>query len=188
MAGAGPKMRTKYFMISTPKSQRGFTLIELMIVTALMVILSLTVSAMFMTFLITNARTNTKNTLKVEGSYALSQMEFLLRNSYQLVQNSDSQVCQSSMDRIRLESIDGGQTEFYLETSEDPPRIASNSGVYLTSDAVMVENLQFSCTESYSGVRSVTIDFDLTKIVPSVTNNTNEESREHFSSVVSLRN
>lgn len=168
--------------------QQGFTLIELMIVTALMVILSLTVSSMFMTFLITNARTNTKNTLKVEGSYALSQMEFLLRNSYQLVPNSDAQVCQSAMDRIRLESLDGGLTEFYLETAEDPARIASNSGVFLTSDAVMVQNLQFSCTESTSGIRSVSIDFDLTKIVPSVTNDSNEESTQHFSSVVSLRN
>ena len=87
--------------------QAGFTLIELMIVTSLMVILSLTVSALFMTFLITNARTNTKNTLKVEGSYALSQMEFMLRNSIQVVENSNTQVCQSDMDRIRIQSLEG---------------------------------------------------------------------------------
>lgn len=169
------------------KVEAGFTLIELLIVTALIVILSLTVSAMFMTFLVTNARTNTKNTLKVEGSHALTQMEYMLRNSYQLVENSDAQLCQSSMDRIAFESIDGQQTEFYLDDSIDPSKIASNSA-YLTSDRVMVQNLSFSCTEAYSGVRSVTIDFDLSKIVPSVSNTTNEASTEHFSAIVSLRN
>jgi len=169
-------------------SQNGFTLIELLIVTALMVILTLTVSAMFMTFMVTNARTNTKNTLKVEGSYALSQIEFMLRNSYKLVENSDTQVCQGNMDRIALESIDGGQTEFFLDTSVTPPKIASNSGTYLTSDTVQVANLQFDCSERYSGERSVTIDFDLSKVVPSISNTTSEESSQHFSSVVSLRN
>ena len=168
--------------------QSGFTLIELMIVTSLMVILTLTVSAMFMTFLITNARTNTKNTLKVEGSYALSQMEFLLRNSYKLVENSDTQTCQSSMDSIRLESIDGGQTEFFLETAGSTTKIASNSGEYLTSDAVLAENLSFNCTEASSGNHTVTIDFDLTKLVPSVSNTTNEDSTQHFSANISLRN
>ena len=176
------------FFVKKQQKQAGFTLIELMIVTSLMVILSLTVSSMFMTFLITNARTNTRNTLKVEGSYALSQMEFMLRNSYQLVDNQFTQVCQSSMDSIALESLDGGVTEFMLEDDNGIDKIASNSGVYLTSDTVMAENLVFSCTEAYSGVRSVQIDFDLTKVVPSVTNTTNEESSQHFTSVVSLRN
>lgn len=175
--------------------QAGFTLIELMIVTSLIVILSLTVSAMFMTFLITNARTNTKNTLKVEGAHALTQMEYMLRNSFTLVQNADSQICQSDMNSIAFESIDGGRTEFRLDTTTNPPRIASTSAVtnaHLTSDRVRVlqnaTSLKFSCTESSNGVRSVTIRFSLSKIVPSVNNTTNEASIEHFSSVVSLRN
>ncbi len=173
--------------LKTAKNQ-GFTLIELMIVTSLMVILSLTVSAMFMTFLVTNARTNTKNTLKIEGSYALSQMEFLLRNSYQVVENSDTQICQASMDKIKLESLDGGQTEFFLELNGTSTKIASNSGMYITSDEVEAENLQFSCTESVSGGRSVKIDFDLNKVIPSVNNTSAEESTQHFSTIVSLRN
>lgn len=168
--------------------QSGFTLIELMIVTSLMVILSLTVSSMFMTFLITNARTNTKNTLKVEGSNALSQMEFMLRNSYQLTTNSSTQVCQSSMSSIALESLDGGVTEFMLEDDNGVTKIASNSGVFLTSDAVMAQNLVFNCDTYGSDVRSVKIDFDLSKVVPSVSNTTNEESTQHFTTVVSLRN
>ncbi len=180
---------------SKQRVQAGFTLIELMIVTALMVVLSLTVSAMFMTFMVTNARTNTKNTLKIEGSYALAQMEFMLRNSYQLVENSSAQVCQSdadsvAMDSIAVESIDGGITEFSIETDGTVNKIASNSGNFLTSDAVTVvtDSLKFNCTESYNGVRSVKIDFDLSKVVPSVTNTTNEESTQHFTTVVSLRN
>lgn len=170
--------------------QSGFTLIELMIVTSLMVILSLTVSSMFMTFLITNARTNTKNTLKVEGSNALSQMEFMLRNSYQLTTNSSAQVCQSNMSSIALESLDGGVTEFIEAIDDSVSKIASNSDVFLTSDAVTVVpgSLQFDCTEAYSGTRSVQIDFDLSKVVPSVNNTTNEESTQHFTTVVSLRN
>jgi prepilin-type N-terminal cleavage/methylation domain-containing protein len=172
-------------------SKAGFTLIELLIVTSLVVILSLTVSAMFMTFLITNARTNTKNTLKVEGSHALSQMEHMLRNSYQLVENSDTQICQSNMDSIALESVDGGRTEFRIDNSSNPARIASNSA-HLTSDRVAVvanaNSLKFDCVEGSSGARSVTIKFQLSKIVPSVNNTTNEASTESFSAIVSLRN
>jgi prepilin-type N-terminal cleavage/methylation domain-containing protein len=165
--------------------QSGFTLIELLIVTSLMVFLVLTVTAMFMTFLISNAKTNTRNTLKVAGTQALSQIEFLLRNSFQLVPNANSQVCQSVMNNIRFESIDGGTTTISLDAATN--KIASNSA-FLTSDAVRATTLNFDCTETSNGTQYVTIYFELEKVSPAINNSGGTATREEFSTTVNLRN
>ncbi len=171
-------------MTAPASKQHGFTLIELMIVTSLMVILILTVSSMFMTFLISNARTNTKNTLKVEGSYALSQMEYLLRNSFEITENASAQICQIGMDSIAFESIHGGITELALDTAE--AKIASNSA-FLTSSAVAASGLVFDCHENADGSRYVDITFQLDKTAPTI-NETNTPSTEQFKATVVLRN
>lgn len=62
-------------------SKSGFTLIELMVVTTIVVLLLLSVSSMFMTFMLSNARTNITRQIKAEGSEMISQMEFVLRNA-----------------------------------------------------------------------------------------------------------
>ncbi len=165
--------------------QHGFTLIELMIVTSLMVILILTVSSMFMTFLISNAKTNTKNTLKVEGSYALGQMEFLLRNSYTLVDNATGQICQTGMDSIAFDAINGGTTELQLDVTG---KIASNSA-FLTSNAVAARQLVFDCYENADGSRYVDISFQLDKVAPTINQTAaTPASTESFAATVVLRN
>lgn len=68
--------------------KNGFTLIELLVVTSIVIMLLLTISSMFMTFLISNARTNISRQIKAEGSEMIDRMEFVLRNARSVNQTS----------------------------------------------------------------------------------------------------
>jgi len=159
---------------STQTQKNGFTLIELLITTSLAVLLLLAISSFFMTFLIGNSKTNTKQTVKEEGFFALSQMEFLIRNSKYI---DETIPCTTGMTSITIVSLDGGSTVLALNTDH----IASNSA-FLTSDAVTISNpLTFDCSGEV-GNRQIKINFGLEKITPDGT------ISEQFNSIVSLRN
>lgn len=172
----------------------GFTLIELLITTALTVLLMLGITSMFMTFLLGNSKTNTRKTVKEEGSYALSQMEFLLKNAHYIDETINGNNCQDNMTEIDIVSLDGGTTT--LGTIETPAtsgvmKIASGSdgildedSIALTSDSVLFingEELLFDCSGPV-GNRQVKINFGLSKITPDGT------VTESFSSNVNIRN
>ena len=165
---------------STQTRKNGFTLIELLITTSLTVLLLLAISSLFMTFLIGNSKTNTKKTVKEEGFYALSQMEFLIRNSQYI-----DGPCMPEMTSIVIVSKDGGSTTLTALPDADDDnkiKIASNSA-FLTSGAVTLdlENSRFDCSGSV-GNRQVGIRFGLEKTTP------DGIVSEQFNSIVSLRN
>ncbi|NCN87733.1 MAG: hypothetical protein GW941_02460 [Candidatus Pacebacteria bacterium] len=168
---------------STQTRKNGFTLIELLITTSLTVLLLLAISSLFMTFLIGNSKTNTKKTVKEEGYYALSQMEFLIRNSQYIDETVTP--CMPEMMSIAIVSKDGGSTILTaLPDAADNSKIkiASNEA-FLTSGAVTLdlENSRFDCSGSV-GNRQVGIRFGLEKTTP------DGIVSEQFNSIVSLRN
>lgn len=127
----------------------GFSLIELLIVVSLTVMLMLAASTIFLTFLVGNTRISSDQIIKQEGQYALNQMEFLLRNSLELLPNNNGYKCQPGMTEIRFKSIDGGVTTLMKEADNGIDKIASNSEVYLTSDSVeIVEGPIFDCSQT----------------------------------------
>ncbi len=175
--------------IRQPIRQAGFTMVELLIVVTLSVMLMLGATALFMTFLIGNTRTNADQTVKAEGEYALSQIEFLLRNSVELISNSYGQECEASMQEIAFLSYDGGVTYLFGEEDEDGfTKIASNSGVYLTSsDVDITSGPIFNCEASDDGlIQYVDINFTLRKGTPGV-NQANEIVEQTFSTGVNVR-
>ena len=158
------------------REQDGFTLIELLIVVTLTVMLMLSASALFMTFLISGGKANTIQLVKNEGDHALNQMEFLLRNAIELQPNPASvpnpgQTCLTTMNAISFKSLDGGVTTLYAQTDTDNKlKIASNSGIFLTSGNVTLTGQPtFSCaTSSDDRIKYVTITFTLRKGTPGV--------------------
>lgn len=171
-------------LIKSPQQlqKNGFTLIELLITTALSALLLLGISSLFMTFLLGNAKTNTKKTINQEGSFALGQMEFLIRNSQYIDETSNP--CTGGMSSITIVSLDGGSTTFaaVADTSDNNSiKLASNSA-FLTSGAVTISsNPTFDCSGAV-GNRQVGITFGLEKITPDGT------VTQQFNSSVSLRN
>lgn len=158
--------------------QSGFTLIELLVVTSLLVFLLISISALFMTFMLSASRLNTRNTVKAEGRHALNQMEFMLRNALEISTNGNGQVCSTGMNRIALLSSDGFITEF----SALDGKIASNSAKLTSESVQIVSGPTFDCEYGATGDGYVRITFELRKTIP------DSVISERFSSIVSLRN
>ena len=173
----------------------GFTLIELLIVTTISALLLLTVSSVLMTFMLSNNKSGSRQKVVSEGKFALSQMEFLLRNSIKLVPNINNQTCEANMDSIAFSSIDGQYTEL-LSTIDSAAseesggdgvtKIASMAGLvnpyFLTSDAVTIDSgPSFNCVEEGNN-KYVEITFTLSK------NPSNNFVPETFNSRINLRN
>lgn len=161
------------------RHQAGFTLVELLMVTALSVMIMLTATAMFMTFLIGNTKTSTAKLVKAEGDFALNQMAFLIRNAIELEPTTDTvtppgnviKTCESGMGTLALKSLDGETTILTRATdpSDNRPKIASNSS-YLTSGAItLTSGPTFNCTRGSDYTSQyVTITFTLRKGTPGV--------------------
>src|SRR3989339_275480 len=88
----------------------GFTFVELLVVITLMVMLMLTAASMFFTTLIGTGKTNSNFQVKEEGDYAISQMEFLLRNAVAV----DSATCAPGGSEITFTNYDNGLTTLQL--------------------------------------------------------------------------
>ncbi len=162
---------------TTRTAMKGFTLIELIVVVSLTVLLMLTATSIFLSTLVGNTKNSASLQVRNEGEYALSQMEFLLRNAVELVPNSDGLICEQDMSSIAFKSYDSGITELLQEedvNDSNMVKIASNSGVkatvgssstYLTSGSIqIVSDLDFDCQRGADlGTAYVTISFDLQK-------------------------
>lgn len=169
------------------QSQQGFTLVEMLIVTALTVLLIVAGTSLFISTILGGGRANTSTIVKTNGDYALGQMEFLLRNGTKLlplVPSDPSSACYQNMDSIRVQSADREITTFFTENN----KIASNSGVYLTSDEVTVVNrLDFDCLQSPDrSVSTVQINFTLSKGQEGV-DRVSDIQEQTFSTTVTLR-
>lgn len=169
------------------KRKNGFTLIELLIVVSLSVMLMLASSGLFLTFLLGSTKVSRSQIIKNEGEYAMSQMEFLLRNAVQLFDNGNGEICETGMSAITFESIDSGVTTLLSEVdpSDSNSKIASNSGVYLTSgDVEIMEGPIFDCTESSDKLAQyISIRFTLRKGTPSLDQERDIITQEFISGV-----
>ncbi|NCN03643.1 MAG: type II secretion system protein [Candidatus Pacebacteria bacterium] len=153
-------------------NQAGFTLVELLVIVSLSVMLMLASSALFLTFLLGSTKVNRTQLIKNEGEYAMSQIEFLLRNAVQILNNGTGQICETGMEAITIQSLDSGVTTLTKEVdpSDNIDKIASNSGIYLTSgDVTIVNGPFFDCSQSDDKLTQyITIRFTLRKGTPSL--------------------
>jgi prepilin-type N-terminal cleavage/methylation domain-containing protein len=181
--------------MSARPNQAGFTLIELLVVAALTVLIMLTVTSLFMTFLITSQKASIEQKVKSEGETALSKIEFILRNSRKLVPNLDGgTTCNNDpdapMSSLAVEGLDGYITTLQTYPDEEP-KIASHSGAindyyYLTSDETTLTNLEFTCLTGAEDSHYVGVSFDLT--IGTGISADRETAQETFQTGVTLRN
>lgn len=139
---------------------KGFTLIELMVVVILAAILVVTAVSLFFTVITGNEKTAAALSVKQNGDYAISQMSRLIRNSR-------SATCSSNPSALTLVGNDGGTT--ILSAVQYNPvtyQIASNSG-FLTDSSVSVASsglITLTCVNLTDGTPSyVTVSFTLEK-------------------------
>lgn len=182
-------------MIKNLIKQRGFTLLELLIVAGLSVMVMMTVTTMFLTFIITSKKSSIKQKVHNEGEVALTKIEFILRNSQKLVAGLDgSTICNNDPDTpmtdIAVQGLDGYVTTLQTYPLEDGQlasySTAINDYYYLTSEETALSNLQFVCLNGEEDSFYVNASFDL-KIGTGASND-KETSIEHFQTGITLRN
>lgn len=181
--------------LPTTGLQAGFTLIELLVVVTLSVMLLLTASSLFMTFLIGSSKTNSLSKVKTEGEYAQYQMDFLLRNAIDLLPNSAGDTCTTGMTEIVVKSIDGGITTLRKEADASEgnvEKIASISGgvnQYMTSGGVtLTGGPTFNCVLAADETSPyVTFSFTLQKGNP-VVDDPQDLAAQTFTTSVGIRN
>lgn len=169
---------------------RGYTLLELLVVMSILVLIMLSASALFLSSTLGNTRTVRTQIVKNEGKFALTQIEFILRNAVQIIPNSQGQTCQTGMSELYVLSYDNKLTRLLKETdtSDSKSKIASNSGVYLTSGSVNITSgPTFDCQESSDKTTQfVTVTFTLSK-GNATTDQTKEIISETFKTSASIR-
>lgn len=169
------------------KHQLGFTLIELVVVSTLSVLLLVTTTTMLITIIQGNTRTTIRKALDDEGDEALSQIEFFLKNSIEVIENTADQTCAENMDRIKILTLDQEPVEF--RRSGNQLIIDKNGSISpLTSDNLNVQNEPaFDCFENQSGEKYAEISFTLERAVTGGFQDDESISQE-FSALIEFRN
>jgi len=170
-----------------PNNHSGVSLVELLIVVTLTVILIVSATSLLFTTLLSGGKVNSQKTVKENGDYSMGQMTTLLRNAVVLLPNTDGDTCELGMDEIRFRSFDEGVTTFSGVSTGSVIKIASNSGVYLTSDAVTVETgPTFNCYQSPD--RAITtIDISFTLETGDSNDRSTDYHTEDFMNSVTIR-
>lgn len=168
------------------KRQAAFTLLELLVTTAVSALMMVAVTTLFITFLNTSYKSKISQELREDGNNAMIEMISQIRSSGEVTSLCNDGV---GMESISFIGLDGLTTTF----SEDEDKIASasaeNGTFYLTDTpegADRLSNLAFTCYNSDEGAKYISIDFTL-KSGTGETNSTTTSILD-FSSGVALRN
>ncbi len=160
----------------------AFTLIELLIATAIGMLLMIAISALFFVATLHSAKIEARRMLKTNGESIRRNLDFLIKNSVKLLPNAQGDSCQTNvlthLTSLRLKSIDNGITDLQLVTDQSNQFIASNS-TYLNPASITPSGLTFNCFQNGLGEKYIDYQFDL---------NLANFASQHFSSFIFLRN
>jgi len=173
--------------------RKGFTLIEILVVSGIMVMFSLTIVSLFLSTIRGNTKTQVIQKVRQDGDFALKTMTRLIKQAESVAVDSD---CTGiAGDSIVVNDIYDGVATFSL-IDYDPgvgedliPRIASTSGgtdFFLSGIKVNTSSLNFTCYQRGSGNQIVTISFTLT-IGAGAGMQAQEKEEQDFKTSVSLR-
>lgn len=151
------------------RKNQGFTLIELLTVMMIMITVGLIIAAILVSTLRGSNKTNTVNTVRQNGDYAISQISKMLEfaQSFGGVSNDNinySTACSSPTtpyNYIKIKSFDNGQTIFSCNTSNST--IASNGASLINPNDVSLIDCSFTCSRNISVPPTIGIDLKLTQ-------------------------
>ena len=163
----------------------GFSLIEVIVVTALTILILFSTVIMFLTFLINQARLTQRQKVKTAGDNALKQIEQAVRGAQEIT------TCEEGMSE--LEWISFAEVPGVIEVVDvsGNDRIASQSGTetyLLTPENIIADpsGIRFDCYSTTRESNFVTVRFSLsTKNDEGLMN---EELRQNFQTSIDVRN
>lgn len=183
--------------------RRGFTLIELIVVVAILSLMSLVIAQVFFTTMKTNTKTELMKDVKQNGEYAIDNMTRMIQSAASVVGTCiDIEETPTPIDEITV--VDRFGTSVLLTCmdvgSPSVARIASVSGgvtEYLTSESVSLVSdggdttcitspLQFACTSVGGTPSSIGVSFRLRQ--KNTAQSAEESADSQFKSTVTIRN
>jgi prepilin-type N-terminal cleavage/methylation domain-containing protein len=162
-------------MINVTKTNSGFTLIEVLVVTSIAVMIILASTALFFTFMVGTSRTNLRQKVKANGRNALGKIEHLVRNS--------RSIRNCSTNSLEIENLDGRTSTIHV-TDHKIASSSSTTNYFLTSEEITVSNLSFDCYQNQAS-QYVEVNFTLSR---GESTDDLETFDENFSSGILLRN
>ncbi len=161
----------------------GYTLVELLVVVAILGTVGFIATQIFFTVLQSTAKADLTREVKQNGDYALSVMEKMIRNAISL--DSVVNPCPFT-NRNSLQITNSGNPLTTTTFSLSGNQIASTGGM-LTNAKVRANNLFFTCTKTAGKPDLIMISFTLTQANTSATR-PEEKASINFQTTVSLRN
>lgn len=152
------------------KSQNGYTLIELLAVMIIMITVGFIVAAILVSALRGGSKTNTIDTVRKNGNYAIAQISKMLEFAQGFGGMYDSQTatyktdCPNSATQyssIKIISFDNLQTIF--SCSSNPASISSNSASLINTNEVSISNCYFTCSRNITVPPTIGINFRLSQ-------------------------
>lgn len=165
------------------RKQRGFSLIELVVVTGLVGLLSVGLVNMFLSSVRGSQRARLQAEIKSQGDYALASMERVLRN----VTATPSPCGPTQLEAVVRKSGSGqaAETETYVYAGNSSSLDLSVDGVSLGSlftAPVVVEAVNFECPQAAVGEAGrIVVEFTLGVVDGSVPS-------QSFQTTISIRN
>lgn len=159
------------------KKQKGFTLLEILVVIGVIGIMGTLITQVFITTTRTNTKAELLKDVKQNGDLAMEIMERMIRNSFGVVS-----VCSDTgtkLSTLEIKNPDGQDTQFGCIYNSSVTRIASTSAatgtsVYLTglnvttggvtcdqSSGQSATSLSFTCTSHPDAPPTVIVSFTL---------------------------
>lgn len=169
-------MTISNFKFKILNSERGFTLVELLAVSVVMVVVSVIVTATITSSLRGTTKTNTVNDVRQNGNYAISQVSKMIEyaKSFGGVSNDNVNFVSncvnltppltptpqpSQYNYIKITGFDNGQTIFSCAST-----IASNSASLIDTNLVSVDSCSFTCERArITDAPIIGINFSLSK-------------------------
>ena len=189
------------------KRKFGFTVIELLVVSGIISLMTVVIAQVFFTTIRTNTKSEVLREVKQTGDRTLDTMTRMIQNASSIIINVSS--CPEKgepsviINELTLVNADGGNTTFTCDASSGIARIASASGslsTYLTGSTVTLLDtaktvscssgstgaLQFSCTSLGSVPSLVQVNFTLRQ--KSESTSAFDSATMSFQTTVTIRN
>ena len=183
------------------KNCLGFTLVETMVVVALLSVVGVMAVEIFFTSLRGGTKAETLKEVKQNGDYAISVMERMIRNAQEVTSPNPTDCDGSQFLEITIRNPDFGKTTFSCgnqialisATPYSPlPLTPTPTPVetYLTSSELYVRDCYFICNNPGSTPENVTIHFVLSETGAATPTPARPEERASvtFETTISLRN
>jgi len=165
----------------------GFTLIELIVVIAILVVISTISLNILITILRGSLKAEITKDVKQSGDYALNILTRMIRNAHSI-----ESTCSGSSTSITIKNPDGGQSQFLCDLTNN--YVSSTSAHLsptpvpqpLTGQDFTLSNCSFNCQQTTGNPPVITVDFTLGKNTETFTR-AEEKIEIDFHTKVALR-